>query len=237
MDSHVCGQLTASLSTEATRAVADEFYRNRGGGGGGGPGPPGPRGDRGRKGDPGDPGAPGPKGDRGDPGDPGAPGPKGDRGERRFARKGDKGDTGPRGERGLQGPPGTHTTSVLDPEASPDDAPGDDAAPAFFNSPLPPAPGAGEAAVAMDPLIGPTGPPTEHHPGNLLQEGYRQYDQQLINAGFQPPPPPPGAGGVAAVPAQSYLRDVAVPTAAEGAQTLMFEATCATCHTYNISTT
>ena len=61
MDSHVYGQLTASLSTEATRAVADEFYRNRGGGGGGGPGPPGPRGDRGRKGDPGDPGAPGPK--------------------------------------------------------------------------------------------------------------------------------------------------------------------------------
>ena len=90
--------------------------------------------------------------------------------------------------------------------------------PAPFNSPFPPAPGAGAAAVAMDPLIGPTGPPTEHHPGNLLQEGYRQYDQQLINAGFQPPPPPPGDGAVAAVPAQIYLRDVAVGAAAEGAQ-------------------
>ena len=31
LDSHVYGQLTASLSTEATRTVADEFYRNRGG--------------------------------------------------------------------------------------------------------------------------------------------------------------------------------------------------------------
>ena len=38
LDSHVYGQLTASLSTEATRTVADEFYRNRGGP----PGPPGP---------------------------------------------------------------------------------------------------------------------------------------------------------------------------------------------------
>ena len=51
----------------------------------------------------------------------------------------------------------------------------------------------------------------------LLQSGYRQYDQQLLNAGFQPPPPPPGAGAVA-IPAQSYLRDVAVGAAAEGAQ-------------------
>ncbi len=32
LDSHVYGQLTASLSTEATRTVADDFYRNRGGG-------------------------------------------------------------------------------------------------------------------------------------------------------------------------------------------------------------
>ena len=39
LDSHVYGQLTASLSTEATRTVADDFYRNRGGGP---PGPPGP---------------------------------------------------------------------------------------------------------------------------------------------------------------------------------------------------
>ena len=30
MDSHVYGQLTAALSTEATRTVADDFYRNRG---------------------------------------------------------------------------------------------------------------------------------------------------------------------------------------------------------------
>ena len=82
------------------------------------------------------------------------------------------------------------------------------------------APGAGAAAVALDPLIGPTGPPQEHHPGALLQAGYRQYDQQLINAGFQPPPPPPGggAGAVAAVPAPSYMRDLAVGAAAEGAQ-------------------
>ena len=32
LDSHVYGQLTASLSNEATRTVADDFYRNRGGG-------------------------------------------------------------------------------------------------------------------------------------------------------------------------------------------------------------
>ena len=38
LDSHVYGQLTASLSTEATTTVADEFYRGRGGGGGGGGG-------------------------------------------------------------------------------------------------------------------------------------------------------------------------------------------------------
>ena len=62
-----------------------------------------------------------------------------------------------------------------------------------------PAPGAGGAAVAMDPLIGPTGPPIEHHPGMLLQSGYRQYDQQLLNAGYQPPPPP--SAGAIAVPA------------------------------------
>ena len=43
LDSHVYGQLTASLSNEATRTVADDFYRNRGGGGGP-PGPPGPGG-------------------------------------------------------------------------------------------------------------------------------------------------------------------------------------------------
>ena len=70
------------------------------------------------------------------------------------------------------------------------------------------APGAGAAAVALDPLIGPTGLPQEHHPGALLQAGYRQYDQQLINAGFQPPPPPPGggAGAVAAVRAELHDR-------------------------------
>ena len=52
----------------------------------------------------------------------------------------------------------------------------------------------------------------------LLQAGYRQYGQQLMKAGFQPSPPPPGAGAVAAVPAQSYMRDLAVGAAAEGAQ-------------------
>ena len=66
-----------------------------------------------------------------------------------------------------------------------------------------PAPGAGGAALAMDPLIGPTGPPMAHHPGMLLREGYRQYDQQLLNAGYQPPPPPPAAGAVAVPAAQS----------------------------------
>ena len=48
LDSHVYGQLTASLSTEATRTVADDFYRNRG--------PPGPSGPPGPPGGP--PGAP-----------------------------------------------------------------------------------------------------------------------------------------------------------------------------------
>ena len=52
MDSHVYAQLTAALSTEATLTVADDFYRNRGGGGGRGPpGPPGGRGPPGDKGD------------------------------------------------------------------------------------------------------------------------------------------------------------------------------------------
>ena len=54
----------------------------------------------------------------------------------------------------------------------------------------------------------------QHHPGMLLQSGYRQYDQQLLNAGYQPPPP--AAGAVPA--AQSYMRDVAVGVAAESAQ-------------------
>ena len=38
MDSHVYAQLTAALSTDATRAVADDFYRHRGPDGGGPPG-------------------------------------------------------------------------------------------------------------------------------------------------------------------------------------------------------
>ena len=59
----------------------------------------------------------------------------------------------------------------------------------------------------------------EHHPSMLLQTGYRQYDQVLLNAGYQPPPPPPPAAGAIAVPAaQSYMRDVAVGVAAESAQ-------------------
>ena len=88
----------------------------------------------------------------------------------------------------------------------------------FGGNPPPPAPGAGGAALARDPLIGPTGPPVEHHPGMLLQSGYRQYDQILLNAGYQPPPPPPAAGAVAVPAAQSYLRDRAVGVAAESAQ-------------------
>ena len=43
-DIHVYAQLTAALSTEATTTVADDFYRNRGGGPGGPPGQRGPRG-------------------------------------------------------------------------------------------------------------------------------------------------------------------------------------------------
>ena len=54
-----------------------------------------------------------------------------------------------------------------------------------------------------------------HHPGRLLPAGHRQYDQAIINAGFQPPPPPPGAGAVA-IPAQNYMRDPHVP---QGGQT------------------
>ena len=72
--------------------------------------------------------------------------------------------------------------------------------------------------MELDPLIGPIGPPVEHHPGNLFQVGYREYDQQLLNARFQPPPPPPPAAGMAAVPAQAYMRPVAVDVAAGGAQ-------------------
>ena len=72
--------------------------------------------------------------------------------------------------------------------------------------------------MELGPLLGPIGPPVEHHPGNLLQMGFREYDQQLINAGFQPPPPPPPAAGMAAVPAQAYMRPLAVDAAAGGAQ-------------------
>ena len=53
LDSHVYAQLTASLSSEATRTVVDDFYRNRGDGGppGSGPrGPPGPEGPQGPRG-------------------------------------------------------------------------------------------------------------------------------------------------------------------------------------------
>ena len=81
MDSHVYAQLTAALSTEATLTVADDFFRNRGGGGErgppgppGGPGAPGPRGDRGpqgRRGHGGADSAPGPPGGDGAPGPPG----------------------------------------------------------------------------------------------------------------------------------------------------------------------
>ena len=78
--------------------------------------------------------------------------------------------------------------------------------------------GPGGAALLRDPLIGPTGPPMEHHPGMLLQSGYRQYDQVLLNAGYQPPPPPPAAGAVAVPAAQNYMRDLAVETAAQSAQ-------------------
>ena len=46
LDSHVYGQLTASLSTDATRTVANDFYRSRGG-----RGPPGDKGDKGDDGD------------------------------------------------------------------------------------------------------------------------------------------------------------------------------------------
>ena len=74
LDSHVYAQLTASLSNEATRTVADDFYRNRGGGGGGGgprgpPGPEGPQGPRGwyRTGRPGKDGKDGPQGPEGTP--------------------------------------------------------------------------------------------------------------------------------------------------------------------------
>ena len=73
LDSHVYAQLTASLSNEATRTVADDFYRNRGGGGGG---PPGPRGDKGEDGADGRNGRGGKKGDQGDQGD------KGDKGDK-----------------------------------------------------------------------------------------------------------------------------------------------------------
>ena len=71
LDSHVYGQLTASLSTEATRTIADEFFRNRGGPPGG---PPGPDGKPGRDGQKGPDGKPGPDGKKGPDGDPGEDG-------------------------------------------------------------------------------------------------------------------------------------------------------------------
>ena len=69
LDSHVYGQLTASLSTEATTTVADDFYRNRGGGPGGPPGPRGPRGWPGQNGRNGH-GRRGPPGEDGQDGQP-----------------------------------------------------------------------------------------------------------------------------------------------------------------------
>ena len=225
-DSHVYAQLTASLSTAATQKIADDFY--------GRSGPDGPRGWRGRRGGVGPKGDKGDPGDRGDPGDKGRPGRQGPSGD-----KGDKGNPGAPGDKGADGKPGA------DGRPGKDGRPGDGGerplgrqssgdwqsvgwqggwqsadVPDFLAAPLSagdgmgPPPGAGGAALANDPLIGPTGP-MEHHPGMLLQEGYRHYDQQLLNAGFQPPPPPPAAGAVLVPAAQSYMRDVAVETAAQ----------------------
>ena len=61
LDSHVYAQLTASLSSEATRTIVDEFYRDRGGP------PPGPPGPRGPPGQDGTDGAEGRRGKRGYP--------------------------------------------------------------------------------------------------------------------------------------------------------------------------
>ena len=74
LDSYVYAQLTASLSSEATRTIVDEFYRDRGGPP---PGPPGPRGPPGKDGED---GAEGKRGKRGYPmtpkQPPGAPPPR-----------------------------------------------------------------------------------------------------------------------------------------------------------------
>ena len=140
MDSHVYAQLTASLSNEATRTVADDFYRNRGDGGYGGGGGGGPR------------GPPGPKGDKGDQGD------EGERGPRGYKNRGLQGEQGP------PGPPGPKHTVVIDADAgeivvpqggdgSADCSPSNavDAIGSAGGNPPPPAPGAGAAAVARDP--------------------------------------------------------------------------------------
>ena len=206
MDSHVYSQLTAALSTTATLTVADNIFRNRGGGGGGGggggPGPQGPRGERGPQGRAGRgyDGRDGPRGPRGrqgpagtlnrqqmmqvataignliggqggGPGSGGAPGSGGSSG----SGQGGGGGGGGGGGQGGGGGEGENVDLYGDLVPPPVSSvpPPDEAMNALSGGGYPPAPGAGAAAVARDPLIGPTGPPMEHHPGQLLQSGYR----------------------------------------------------------------
>ena len=98
LDSHVYGQLTASLNTEATRTVADDFYRNRGGGPPGPLGPPGPPGLNGRNGRGGKKGQDGKDGADGNDGADGKDGANG--------KNGTDGAPGPPGPPGPPGQPG-----------------------------------------------------------------------------------------------------------------------------------
>ena len=177
---------------------------------GGGPGPPGPPGDPGERwtgrvgwggGDykvsvahrdlqdplgpvealrgflapPGGLGPPGPQGGPGPPGPPGAPA--------SGAPPGAPGGNGGGKGRGKGNRKGADQTVLAPPFFGPlPQAELAALAANFADGGPPPAPGAGAIALERDPLLGPTGPPVELHPGNLLRTGYRQYAQQLFNA-------------------------------------------------------
>ena len=213
IDSHVYSQLNAMMSSEETQRVVNEYRRDwhfgpPGGGGNQPPAPPGggnpPRVPRqfpgfrpGRRGGPGAP--PGP-----------APGP----GSAPGFSPGSAPSAPPPGAPGPSPPPAPSPSgdSMDVSSTTEDEGPAKDMAALLggFGGGPPPAPGAGAAALARDPLIGPSGPPVMLHAGRLLQAGQRQFDQVIINAGFQPPRGPPGAGAVA-IPAQQYMKDVSVP--------------------------
>ena len=207
-NSHVYSQLGASLAADESSAIVNDIYRRQrpwranwpagqyGRPGGRPPRPP--------------PDAPPPPGSRGGgSGPPPGPPPGSPPGPPPGSSPGS-----PPGKPGGQGPTpnifpdkadlmGSYTVGGS--ESSGGFAPKADVAALaalFSGGGPPPAPGAGGVALSNDPLIGPPifQPPSH----NLLQPGFRQHDQVILNVGGQPPPGPPPAPAPA-IPKQNYM--------------------------------